>query len=310
MKLRIAPAKNKALVLGLAGILCWAVSPVMIRAVRDFFSVSFFNFIRFLLSSLLLWVFFILTSGITKLKSVSESIPGFYYKILVISVVLFISQSLYTYGLFLIYPGLATLIQESDIIFAAAIAYLLFQDERKTLSNWRFLVGAIVAITGVILVIAGGEDLGRLEFNLGFLAIVLSTLTWSLHSALFKKWLARVPATLSVSLEFTCVGLFFLITHIFSNKGFRIPEAPISKWIIMIISGFTGLGMGFTFYYRALPVIGLALASSLGLLIPLLTGIISYFVFGELLSVWQILGGVVLLSGCYLAIRIRFGQIK
>ena len=46
-----------------------------------------------------------------------------------------------------------------------------------------------------------------------------------------------------------------------------------------------------------------ALSSSLALLIPLLVGVASFFLFRERLTWIQLVGGSGLLSGCYLVIR-------
>ena len=56
-------------------------------------------------------------------------------------------------------------------------------------------------------------------------------------------------------------------------------------------------------------VLGIALSSSLALLIPLLVGIASFFLFRERLTWIQLVGGAILLSGCYLVTRARFRRI-
>jgi drug/metabolite transporter (DMT)-like permease len=57
-------------------------------------------------------------------------------------------------------------------------------------------------------------------------------------------------------------------------------------------------------------ILGLALSSSLAILIPLLVGAASFFLFRERLTWIQLVGGVSLQAGCYLVTRTRFRHIE
>jgi len=80
-------------------------------------------------------------------------------------------------------------------------------------------------------------------------------------------------------------------------------------WLVLILSSLLGIAAARTLYYSCLPVLGLTLTASLGLLRPLFTLGLSFLVFGERLCPLQFLGGALLLLGCYLVIRIRFRHI-
>ena len=54
--------RNGALAMGLAAIVCWAISPVMVRAVTASFPINFQNFARYLASLLVVWPAFLLTA--------------------------------------------------------------------------------------------------------------------------------------------------------------------------------------------------------------------------------------------------------
>jgi drug/metabolite transporter (DMT)-like permease len=54
------------------------------------------------------------------------------------------------------------------------------------------------------------------------------------------------------------------------------------------------------------PIVGVTVSSSLGLLIPLIAGIASVLWFGERVGFLGLLGGALLLGGCYVVIRERF----
>jgi drug/metabolite transporter (DMT)-like permease len=56
-------------------------------------------------------------------------------------------------------------------------------------------------------------------------------------------------------------------------------------------------------------VLGVALSSILDLLRPFLVGVLSVIVFAESMTVWQVIGGLVLLLGAYIVITVRFRHI-
>jgi drug/metabolite transporter (DMT)-like permease len=105
------------------------------------------------------------------------------------------------------------------------------------------------------------------------------------------------------------VTVLFFLTYVIAYRGIPLPSAPAAVWIFLVLSGLIGLGIGHSLYYRSVGILGLALSSSLALLIPLLVGVASFFLFRERLTWIQLLGGVSLLTGCYLVIRARFRHI-
>ncbi len=306
----IMPAKTKALLLNLLAVLCWSIAPIMLRYVKEYFTVNFQNFFRYSVSLVILWSLFFITNGRERAGAMLRRLPPLLPKILLISLFKFIFQVFFIYSLYLIYPGVHALIYQIGIVFSVALAFLFFPDERSTLRSWAFRIGLIMAVGGVVLVVASGVSMGKEDFIAGVLMIVLSTVSWAMVGTLVRKWLPPIPPTLAVSTIFTVVTPLFFITYILVNGGFVWPEAPLSMWLIMIFSGIIGIGIGQTAYYFAINVLGVALSASLGLLIPLLISLLSFFVFGEVLSVWQLLGGTLLIGGSFLIIRARFKYIE
>jgi drug/metabolite transporter (DMT)-like permease len=157
--------------------------------------------------------------------------------------------------------------------------------------------------------VVGSTSFGTFEFSLAIVVVLVSSLCWALLGALVRKWLGGLSPSFALSSVFTVVtGLFFL-TYLIYYGGLPIPSAPPLMWMFLLLSGLIGLGIGHSLYYRSVGILGLALSSSLALLIPLLVGMSSFFLFGERLTWIQLAGGAVLLGGCYLVIRARFRHI-
>jgi drug/metabolite transporter (DMT)-like permease len=155
----------------------------------------------------------------------------------------------------------------------------------------------------------GSSNFGTLQFSLGIVVVLASALFWALLGAWIRKWLGSVSTSFALSSVFTMVTVLFFLTYLIAYRGLPVPNAPAAIWALLVFSGLVGLGIGHSLYYRSLGILGLALSSSLALLIPLLVGVASFFLFSERLTWIQLVGGVSLLGGCYLVIRARFRHI-
>jgi len=280
----------------------------MIHFCKDYFSVNFINFCRYLISLSLIWPLLIMSGGMRDGREKIKNVRGFVLKIIAITAVQFIFQITFTLGLFLVYPGLFTLLFQSVIIFSVFLALVLFPDERESLRNFRFLIGLLISVAGVVITISSGRNLSQSQLNLGSLLVIGCAACWALLSALIKKWLHAIPPTFSLSIVFTIVTPLFLFTYLFSTDGPLIPEAPLLAWILMFLSGIIAVYLGHYLHYKCLPHLGLALTSNLALLVPLVAGTISYFVFNEHFSLLRLFGGLLLISGAYIVIHIRYKQ--
>lgn len=297
---------TKALLLNFLAIFCWAISPVVIRYVKDIFPVNTQNFFRYFVSLIIIWPVFLLSTPRQQKRQVFQILPSILPKLIGMAGLNYVFQLSFTYSFFLLYPALGSLLYKTGVMFSVILAAAFFPDERSLLKNWKFQAGLMLTVIGVTLTIAGGKDFGKLEFNIGVLLILLAAAMWSLLTTCIKKWVPMVPASFSVSMVLTLVTPLYLLTDIVINKGIRFPDASAGMWLLMLLSGIIGVGVAHSAYYFSVPSLGVALCAILDLSRPFLAGIISFLVFRESLTTVQIVGGLVLLSGSYLVIRIRF----
>ncbi|UCF96854.1 MAG: DMT family transporter [Spirochaetaceae bacterium] len=304
------PAKTKALLMNLGAVLCWAFVPLAIRFVSSYYTVLFQSLFRYATALIVLWSFTVVSVGTGRLRSELPQLLALWPKILLIALANFGFQFTFTLSIYLLYPGLATLVNQSLILFSVFLAALMFPDERSTLKSALFVVGVVAAIAGVVMTIVGSSSFGTVRFSMGIVVVLVSALFWALLGALIRKWISGVSTTFALSSVFTIVTLLFLAAYVIAYRGFPVPRAPSGVWLFLAVSGLIGLGIGHSLYYRSVGILGLALSSSLALLIPLLVGMASFFLFRERLTWIQLVGGACLLSGCYLVIRARFRHIE
>jgi O-acetylserine/cysteine efflux transporter len=304
------PTKTKALLMNLGAVLCWSFVPLAIRFFSSYYPALFQALFRYLFALIVLWGFTVITTGPQRLKMEMPHLLSLWPKILLIALVNYGFQLSFTLSIYLLYPGLVTLIHQSLILFSVFLAALMFPDERSTLGSVLFLVGVFTAIIGVAMTIVGSSNFGTVQFNLGIVIVLASALFWALLGALIRKWLGGVSPSFALSSVFTVVTVLFFFTYLIVYRGLPVPIAPTAVWAFLLLTGLIGLGVGHSLYYRSVGILGLALSSSLALLIPLLVGAGSFFLFRERLTWIQLAGGVILLAGCYLVIRARFRHIE
>ncbi len=300
------PASYRAaIVMNLVAVACWSVAPSMVKEISRSFAVNFQNSWRYLVSLAVLWPAYLLSADRGRRRADLAEVLRLAPKIAVIALVQYAFQFGYTYSLTLIYPGLMTLVQQSSALFGVLLAFAFFPDERRIVRDRMFVTGAVLALTGAAMVILGGGAWGGAAFNLGVLSALGSALAWALLGTLIRRWLPHVPPLLAISSVFTILVPLFLASYAAANRGFPVPGAPPMHWALMVASGLLGVGIGQSLFYRAVPVIGVATSTSIGLLIPLLAAVVSWIVFGERLSGAQIAGGVLLVLGSWFVIRLR-----
>jgi len=299
------PTYRAAVVMNLVAVACWAAAPVMVRFIARSFPVNFQNGWRYLVSLAVLWPAYLMSADRSRIRSDLAEVRRLAWKIALIALVQYAFQTGYAYRLTLIYPGVMTLVQQSSALFGVLLAMVFFPDERRLVRHRAFLGGAALAVAGALLVALGGGAWGGAEFNAGVLSALGSALAWALLAALIKKWLPHVPPLLAISSVFTILVPLFTAVYAAANRGFPLPSAPSVDWIVMLASGLIRVGIGQSLFYRAVPVIGVATSTSIGLLIPLAATVISWLAFGERLSALQAAGGLLLIAGSWIVIRLR-----
>ena len=310
-----------ALLRNLAAVVCWSVAPLMIRATREHFTVMFQTFARYLASLVILWPVVLVGRGREGARRDWRALLPLLPRILAIAAVNYGFQTGYTLAYYTLLPGFGSLVSQTGVLFSVALALLLFPDERRMLLRAAFIAGLLAAIAGVLLTVISGMSgqsgasspsagaAARLDAGstlLGVSAMLVSAFSWALLGALVKKWLRDLHPLFALCAVFTIVTPLFLVTDVISSGGLRIPAAPPGAWLTMVLSGLVGVGLGHSLYYSAVPFIGVTVSSSLGLLVPLIAGILSLALFGERLGALRVAGALLLLGGCYVVIRERF----
>ncbi|MCC8372593.1 MULTISPECIES: DMT family transporter [Photorhabdus] len=194
----------------------------------------------------------------------------------------------------LITTGLIALTYSSVILFNS-INTILFL--RQSIS-WSVLVGAVVGLTGIILVFSP-EFLNN-EWNwTGFGYAIAATLTFSFANIsavqLQRKGVTVLPMT-GISMGY---GTIFLLSYAFLTKQtFDFDLSPAYATSLFYLILFPSV-IGYTTYFAVVGRLGAERGAYTMLLVPLVALTISSVTEGYRPTIWAIIGTMMTLSGNY-----------
>ena len=200
-----------------------------------------------------------------------------------------------------IYPGFNSLLNKSSVIFAVALAFIFFRAERRTILSWRYLAGCALAIAGVVGVVMFGERV-QADFNRGVLLVILAAFFWACYTLAMKRVVTDTRPIISFAIVASYTTLFFIVLASVRSRPGQFLELSIRNQAIVIGSGLLCISAAHSLYFRAVERLAVAVCASFLLIQPLLTGILSAVLLGEILTIPQMLMGTVLIGGAYLVV--------
>jgi drug/metabolite transporter (DMT)-like permease len=211
-------------------------------------------------------------------------------------------QSLYAAGFYYLAPAFLVLLMKTSVIWIAVFSFIFFVDERPLLKSYRFWLGTVLSVIGVIGVLLFKEDFTTVKTVTGVVLVLMTSFMWAIYTISVKIAFKDIDsrAGFSVISIYTVFGLFVL-AMIFGRPKDCL-EMGVWPWACVIISGITAIGLGHVLYYIAMKRIGATIPALVVLAQPFIVFAISSIFFGESLNGFQWLFGVALLVGAALAI--------
>ncbi len=283
----------------LLAMLLWVWPSIFIKYLSDSFSSYTQNFYRFSSAAvfLLLLGFFRSRAGLfSSLRNIRVYVPA--------AVFVLLAQVTWVEGIMLTEPAFASFLRRSSILFVIILSFYLFQSERNIISSKHFIRGSLLSLAGVTGVILGGPGDRILEFNYGIFLILLSSLFWALFIVAVRKMARGTDSLVSTGIIFLLTLPAFFIGGMARGDIGEIFNTGAFVNLVLFSSGILFVGIANTLQYKSIKNVGSSLTANLLLLTPFLTAVASYYVFGEVLTPFQLFSGMALVLGCVLLLRV------
>lgn len=145
----------------------------------------------------------------------------------------------------------------------------------------------LVLITGIGNVSGGNEFVGIL-FGLGA-AVLYATVI------LLNKFIKDVEALHRTFLQFLS-AIVILILYVLMTSGVTLEKLNVSGWINLLIVGLIHTGVTYCMYFSSLKELPGQKTALLSYIDPLVAVLISVTVLGETMTLWQVIGGILILG--------------
>jgi drug/metabolite transporter (DMT)-like permease len=208
-------------------------------------------------------------------------------------------QIFWVYSLYFIKPGTASLLGEFGSLVSLSVFCIFDKSERAVAKKPSFWLAVVVMLTGASLVILFNPS-NRFDFNKGAILVFLCQCCWAIYMLIVKRILKKVNPLIAMAYISLAISIFHLIPGIVTGQVSALGDLPPRTLLILIASGVFSIAGAHSFFYTAVNKLGVVVSNNAMLIQPLFVCLVSYIIFGELLTMPQIAGGCLLLLGAWL----------
>lgn len=168
----------------------------------------------------------------------------------------------------------------------------------------RFYAITLMMIGGVYLFTTGGKQLLP---KLGDIIIFVLAFLIGFMQVYGKKVLKTI-SVLETSFGRSLVGMIFLglLIPVFAPRGFStIHTFPV---LLLVMANGITFSSSVMLFYKALQTEGASNTGMFSLLVPVFTAVLGYPLLGEVLNVYQFIGGLIVLGGSFFISRFKIKQ--
>lgn len=192
------------------------------------------------------------------------------------------------------------------LIYTSSPVLILLMERifRGRLISWREIAGIILAISGILYIIAKGslEQLLALDFNDGDLLFVMAALGWAIYSVLSKKRALQPVSTISMFAIVALIGSLMMIPFTIYEASYAdFWPKQMSQWYSLFGLGFISSVLAFTCYQYGIKILGPATAGIFMYLLPPVGVLLAVTFLGESFLPFHMMGLVLVMSGVILA---------
>ena len=288
---------TKATLALIGAVVSWSLGPLFLKYFTPYIDAWTTNGIRYSTAALVYLTYFIFW----RKKGFPPS--QLWKTALIPTIVNVLGQILWALTPYYIDPGLMAFLVRLSTLWAVIGSFFLFHDERRAIATPLFWIGFILSVGGFIGLVLGGNHSFSGATAIGITLIVLCSLFWAGYQISIRCYLSDVNAPTAFGMVSSLTALCLFILMFPTGHPQQALTMPWQVSILVIISAMVSIATAHVLFYFAIRRIGVAISSSTNLGGAFITAIISRFIFGEVLTPIQWLGGGVLIIGGICLVR-------
>ena len=240
---------------------------------------------RAVLAALLIAVFLLLTKQRIPFSRIKKEVPLLLASGIAMGINWILLFEAYKYTT----VSVATLSYYFAPVIVTIVCPVLFQEKLTGKQILRFVMSTVglVLITGIGEVGSGSDFVGIL-FGLGA-AVFYATVI------LLNKFIKNVEGIHRTFLQFLA-AIVILVPYVILTSGVTLGSLDGIGWINLLIVGLVHTGVTYCLYFSSLKELPGQKAAILSYIDPLVAVLISVTVLGEAMTLWQVIGGMLILG--------------
>lgn len=264
----------------------WALEPIFAKLAygnSDFLQTSAIRAIVVALTA----VIYVLFTNKSHFKVTKKQIPKLVYIGIVGTV---IADLLYFFSLTKISVVNAVLIGHMQPVFIILIGFFILKEDKLT--KYDYIGILIMMVAGLFVTTKTLQNLFMLKLGTrGDLFVLLATIAWATTAIVMRKYLRDLNAGVLTFYRFFIASIVFVI-YLLSTSSIMLSN-PYQVIVGIVV------GIGTILFYEGLKRIKAAQVSALELSAPFFAALLGFLILGEIVTVMQILGIVLLMIGIY-----------
>ena len=276
----------------LIAMIIWGGSYVWSTQVFQYLKPGTTNLLRLILSSALLWVVMVLIKKTEKIER--NDIKLFFIAAFFEPFLYFIGES---YGLLRVSTTICSAIVATIPLFAPIAAFFMLK-ERISVMN---IVGLIVSFLGVLLMLFN-KNLELTASVSGLLFIFMAVVVAVFYSVALKKLADKYNALTVVGMVNSIGILYFIPFVLLLERNTLSSLLPVSNYIVpLLLLAVLASSLSYVLYTYSVSQLGVARSNVYTNTIPIFTACFSYFLIHEEITLFKMIGIVVVILGLILS---------
>ncbi|NOX45608.1 MAG: DMT family transporter [Chlorobi bacterium] len=143
------------------------------------------------------------------------------------------------------------------------------------------------------------------QSHFGEIAALLTAIFWTITAMVFEVAGKRVGA-MTVNIVRLFIAFFIYTVYLYFTRGLAFPtDASGETWFWLVLSGLVGFVIGDQFLFRAFVMVGARISMLVMAFVPPITAMLGWIILGETLTLLNVLGMILTISGVSLVVLKR-----
>jgi drug/metabolite transporter (DMT)-like permease len=280
--------------------LFWGLSYVWFKIAIKWYEPVTIIFVRLILSGAFLMIFMVLTRSWQVIKR--KDLNYFLLLSFLQPFCYFLGES---FGLKLVSSTMASVIIATIPLFSPFAAYYLIREKVTT----NVVIGIVISFIGILLLIIN-PDLSLNAAPMGIFLLFAAVFSAVVYSIIIRKISHEYkPVTIITYQNLIGAAYFLPLFLIFDFQHFITVKPNLDLVMAMINLALFGSTLAYVFFIIAIKGIGVSKANVFTNLIPIFTGVTSFFILGEQFTILKITGMFVVMSGLVVSQSQNIGKL-